>query len=238
MKKLLLGFATAVYLLSYEIEPSTSLCAIVEEGNSDLLYQQEKLLTQINVKNSAGRTALIQACMQGEAIFYCDTIPYTKNEEMALWLLEKGADFNLVDHFGKNALFYAIKTGKYRIAKRLLALKSELDITKRVNDPAKNSLLHKAALYGWSDIGAYLIKRGVSPDLKNRSGEPVLHTAIRAYYKFDQKREIYDFIIMLIRQGADLQITNHFNRNALWLHLQNSTPNSKLTKLLTPTSSY
>jgi ankyrin repeat protein len=232
MKIFILPLILSLSLSGYEIESRDSLFDLVNNGDIPALEKKIDFTKDLDLQDEAGMTLLILLSSIGEAIFYCDTTPVVKYENMALLLIEKGADIKVLDLAGKNAFFYAVKSGKERLATTLMNRHTSVNPKVRVNDPAKNTLLHKVARYGWANIGKYLIKQGVNSNSINQSGEPVLHTAINAYYKFNQDKRILSFIKMLLNNSAKPSIVNPFGRNAFWINELSNKPLSELSKLL------
>lgn len=83
-------------LLGFAYGGKTELAKLVVERGAD-----------INVRNSGGLTALMQASRQGDA-------------ELVSYLIDKGADINAIDNYGGTALSMAANNGHTEVVKRLL----------------------------------------------------------------------------------------------------------------------
>lgn len=118
----------------------------------------------INAKGRDGQSALFYAIK-------------ADNKEMIGWLLDNGADANLLDDYKANALGYAATIGDINIVKRMIAL------TKGINDPdTEGATTLMWALYSEHDnpdIIQALLDAGANPTLKDKKGQSTLDWALK-----------------------------------------------------------
>ena len=117
--------------------------------------------TDANIKDALGRTPLHIAAEKGYA-------------EIALFLVENGAEVNVTDTNGNTPLIFIIhKTGNLEITRRLLEKGAVVNAQNRTGETA----LMYAAWRGHSDIVQLLLEYCANVSLKNRQGNTALTLA-------------------------------------------------------------
>ena len=115
----------------------------------------------VNTKDALGRTPLHIAAEKGYG-------------DVAMFLVENGADVNLTDTNGNTPLIFIIhKIGNLEIAKRLIAKGAVINAQNRTGETA----LMYAAWRGYSEIVQLLLKNRADATLKNRQGDTALMLA-------------------------------------------------------------
>lgn len=99
-----------------------------------------------------------------------------KQEEAALYLLERGADPEAVDKNGESALIWAAFNGCGRVVQRLLAAGVPVDF--QAHDG--NAALGDAARRGHLDIVRSLLAAGAQVNLRDQAGRTPLTQALEA----------------------------------------------------------
>lgn len=197
-----------------------------EEGSQS--RPRQAMLTQVlsqrvepNDFNLNGNTALMSACFFNEL-------------EMAILLMERGANVNLKNNAGETALFEAAENSLEMVellvdrgadihmkdddgytALTHAVSRNQLDIVKfmvsqgasvqELQDPGSN-LLWVAAGYGATDVVSYLIEQRLDPNLPNEYGETVLmHTLLINFHFVNINSGILDEAEYTERQTLLLQ---------------------------------
>ncbi|CAB0043831.1 unnamed protein product [Trichogramma brassicae] len=118
-----------------------------------------------------------------------------KNRDMVELLLERGADPNLANRNGSNAL-HVICRGD-RDDTDLMKMIFEFGNSKRhpvqvdAQDKLGNTPLNLALLYGKKNLAKLLLKNGANPDLTNQEGLNSLHIVCRVYHSADLATRLY-----------------------------------------------
>lgn len=128
------------------------------DGLSQLLARNPSLVDQ--TKN--GRS-LLHVCCQ------------TRNYDMALMLVMRGADINVLDGEGRSPLLFCIEIKAENIAQMLIERGADIEIKARDGHAA----LHLCAMHGCQRVANWLIDRGADVDEKNSDGETPLLVALR-----------------------------------------------------------
>lgn len=117
--------------------------------------------TDVNVKDLLGRTPLHIAVERGYG-------------DIALFLVENGAEVNITDANGNTPLIFIIhKTGDVQITRRLLEKGAAVNAQNRTGETA----LMYAAWRGRADIVQLLLENQADATLKNRQGDTALTLA-------------------------------------------------------------
>ena len=128
---------------------------------------------------------------------------YNGHTETVTRLLEKGADMNAIDKYGRTALIMAIQNGHTEIVTRLLE--------KGANVNAKNSYgvtaLHIASREGHTDIVAMLLEKGADVNAKSDGGYTALISASESGHT--------ETVAMLLEKGADVNAKTNWGDTAL-----------------------
>lgn len=171
------------------------------------LAKVERLIKKgidINIKNKAGRSPLLQAAMEGRL-------------EAFEFLIKHGADMNSVETAGQTALHLAARNGYAEIiqlAKQYKVRLNAIDITGKTP-------LHLAVVEGHLAATKALLNIGAAVDIKDNSGQTPLHTLSAKYHG---NAEI---IKILVLYKADIQAADNAGQSPL--HLAASQPSSIYT---------
>lgn len=164
----------------------------------------QKLINQIEIKNSRGLTPL------------WDAVRLNKTD-MVKYLLLNGADINGVDNHGNNILMYAINEGSSPdIIKNII--KSGIDINAHNNDGQTALVL----AINQKDVQTTDILLKSEPNLINRQNEQNI-----LFYAYDKKAPI-EIINTLIENGVDINSTDTQGSNLLLNALKNKDDSTAL----------
>ncbi|MDD9901153.1 MAG: ankyrin repeat domain-containing protein [Alphaproteobacteria bacterium] len=133
------------------------------------------------VEESTGRTALTLAAEKGHA-------------NIALALLEKGADINAQDRDGWTALAHAAKEGQTKMLQTLIEKGANID----AQDNWGWTALYWAIFHGQSDAALTLIEKGADVNTRNTGGVSLIDYAM--------KRDIPEIIIAIINSDIDVNM--------------------------------
>ena len=115
----------------------------------------------VNLNDAVGRTPLGIAAEKGHA-------------DMAMFLIEKGAEVNVADSNGNTPLIFIIhKTGNLALTKRLLEKGAAVNAQNRTGETA----LMYAAWRGYLEIAQLLLAHHADVTLKNRQGDTAVTLA-------------------------------------------------------------
>ncbi|XP_071126842.1 putative ankyrin repeat protein RBE_0220 [Mytilus edulis] len=115
-------------------------------------------------------------------------------EHMVGLLLEMGCDVNVIDHYGRTALFVASEQGYLEIVKKLVDNKPHgANIT--FTDNNKKTSLHMACEGGHTDIVKYLIEEGADISALDLNGCSSLHMAC-----ISGKKEIVEYLLKINKE--------------------------------------
>ena len=115
----------------------------------------------VNLKDTVGRTPLHIAAEKG-------------NIDVAMFLIENGANVNVADANGNTPLVFIInKTGNPKVTQRLLAKGASVNAQNRTGETA----LMYAAWHGYSAIVQLLLENRADVTLKNKQGNTALTLA-------------------------------------------------------------
>jgi len=110
----------------------------------------ESPLTDVNIRNRAGETALMWACLQGEL-------------DLAKRLIARGAQVNQA---GWTPLHYAAIAGHLSVVQYLLERNAYIDAP----SPNQSTPLMVAARQKQTTVAKYLVEAGADPSLSNEAG--------------------------------------------------------------------
>jgi ankyrin repeat protein len=130
--------------------------AAVEQGDLATLQQlQRRKFDVATAANSEGQTLLMRA----------------SDPAIAKWLVEQGADVNVIDKSGVTPLMYAARHNRIDVAKLLIDAKADLDVE---SPSTRRTALMEAEEYRSSEIAAMLREAGAKDDvITARNGEPL-----------------------------------------------------------------
>lgn len=165
------------------------IIACMDNNYDQVIYQVEKLNSNINYQSTDGKTALMYAI-------------YKNNFKIAEYLCEKGADKNIVDDKGNPALNYAI-TMAPDVAIYLIMNGADINIKNMCEEYS----IHFASMQGNMLIIEMLYERGANLNVFNYNKHTPLMMAC------GNKR--YKAVQYLIKNGADINATDYNNDNML-----------------------
>lgn len=122
-------------------------------------------------------------------------------------LLAAGADPNATDPQGGTALQYAASSGNIAVVQRLLNAGANV----RAKDHRGSTALHAAAVDREISLAELLLAAGADVNARTNNNVTPLMASIGSPYS-DAKMSL-----MLIRSGADINITDSDGESALWL---------------------
>lgn len=134
-----------------------AFATVVEEGDTGAVDLFLAAGMSPDVKDSAGRTALINAASRG-------------SNNISQKLLSKGADVNARDRGGATALMESASRGHKETTKVLLEKGADVNLT----DDSGRTALIRAAAQGHSEMVRMLINKGARTDIKDRDGRDAL----------------------------------------------------------------
>ncbi len=155
------------------------------KGGSDAVEYLVDAGANVNAQDKYGSTPLHNVAMNG----------YERGVEV---LIANGADVNKKSNDGRTPIMTAETV---EIIDMLEKAGADIHATSRMGE----TILHYAAHRGHLDVVKYLIeKRGFSPNQKDKEGETPLHEAMKGGFYL-----IEDTVSMLIKKGADVNITDN-----------------------------
>jgi len=158
----------------------------VSSGSTDTVKVLISAGADINVKreDTAGYTPLMELAINGEP------------EQMASELIELGADVNLVNVYGRSALFYAVHYGHFKMVKILVAKGAQINLqTLNGSTPLMEGVVRGLIVDDEIRIVHFLIDHGADVNIKDKEG----HTAL--YYA---KKNQDEGIVSLLRKTGDV----------------------------------
>ncbi|XP_068597085.1 protein TANC1-like [Brachionichthys hirsutus] len=210
----------------------TPLCLAAAAGHADIVSLLSKKAAKVGHADKNGQCALVHAALKGHADILSTLLG-----------LDWGADVTPADaqqqqsnetETGKSqaaqqAVTAAASLGHIQVLKSLLDLKDEqLEVQMDGHDSLwGETALSAAAGRGKMEVCAFLLEGGAGPEIANRRGMvPLLsatkhgHTQVRSYvtaagdlfYLF-----IQPVVELLLKQGADINVTDRLGRTALML---------------------
>ncbi len=123
---------------------------------------------------------------------------YSKNKEIVMLLISKGAEVNKKDKFGLTALNIAASKNAGDIAAILISKGADVNST----DVQGDTPLHEAASKNSKATASLLISKGASVKAKNFKSSTPLHSAALMNSK--------DVALVLISKGADINAKDVF----------------------------
>ena len=175
---------------------ATPLRLAIAQGNLEL----SNLLLNVGAdKNSLGADAVPLIVLATET-----------SRDVALALVERGADLNQPDASGRTALEVAVSRGEYELCELLLSKGARP--TKR-KDPNGNTSLHVAVSTRAEPLVKLLVQHKAELSEQNRRGQTPLILAAES-----GQTDVVDF---LLRAGAALHLCDAADRSALELALSN-----------------
>lgn len=186
----ILVFSQALFVSPSMAADDDTIFQAAENGDLDrvkaLLKGNPRL---VNAKDEQGRTPLIAA-------LYVDC-----NEDVAEFLIAKGADVKARDSAGNSVLYYAARKGSKKMVQLLAAKGADI----KAKDKYGSTMLHWAASGGSVELAEYLVSKGLKITDKDEDGDtPVLH----AYSEDIRGTRTYDpaMIGFFLDKGADINL--------------------------------
>ena len=145
-----------------ENESFTFDSALLEaSGNNEAVQFLLDLGVNVNNKNSAGRTALMLACV-------------ARHEDVVQKLLSAGAEVNSQDNAGQTALIFACVSCSLVVIRSLLSAKADPNLQNRNG----NTVMHLACSMGSRELVNLLVKFHANPIIPNSKGETAFMISI------------------------------------------------------------
>jgi ankyrin repeat protein len=169
-----------------------AFAASISKGNMEMV--------KLFIENGADINAVCEVCYQQTAIHTALEYSYF---DICNYLLEKGADINVHNSFGRTLMHSVAHTGNVEIAR--LLIDKGLDINAQDNDGA--TPLIYAASNGDYPMFKLLIDKGAELSIKENDGSDVLMSAVE-----DGNPEIVSF---LLDKCCDINLMNNDDETAL-----------------------
>jgi ankyrin repeat protein len=164
------------WLLAHGADPETRdvgannlFFRLLDRGGSATGALQLLLDHAVTPAGAGGLARYLHACAQGEASMRAQ-------EQLALAMLERGADPFAVDADGDPPLHLVVRLGWLRLAERLLAIGCAPDD----RDARGVTALQLACTLGREAAVRLLVRAGASPELRTPNGETALGIALAA----------------------------------------------------------
>ena len=177
----------------------------VEECRIDKINLLLSLGADVNEVNLCGRPAIVMACKNSD-------------EHVARYLVQHGADPNLSDFFGHNALHSCfldyplglLDFGAFRPKSGLLKLLAPLMANVNVATATGMTALHLAAQRGKADDIRIILEAGGNPLTRDNLGRTPLHFSM-----FNPFPEVFQIMFDYCKKGSDSLPTDHLGRSVL-----------------------
>lgn len=174
-------------------KPTTQLQKSLDNPNVTVQEVERALATVPNLNEpydkTRGTTYLMKAAAKSTDI------------NVAKLLVEKGADINVKDKIGGNALHYAAMYNTLDMVK--FFIEKGVDVNSETND--KEIPLHLAITSRENSIVPYLIEKGADVNRKDINGDTPLVKAIdMAASNLERYARAFDIIQLLVGKGADV----------------------------------
>jgi len=129
------------------------------------------------------------------------SLAYPNNHTRTNRLLSLGADVNIPNLDGDNALTYAIRNRDTQTVIMILTNGKNIDVDYALPKKENNTLLHVAILHQKYDVAKELIKFGANVNALNWEGNTPLHMGVT--------RGNVDMCEFLVKSGADFYVQNN-----------------------------
>ncbi|WP_371220042.1 ankyrin repeat domain-containing protein [Orientia tsutsugamushi] len=217
----------------------SALHAAAFNGHINIATLLLKKGADVNIKNQYGYTPLHLASQRIASYYDLDvylpddgSAPLVINEgyytNKLKFLLDNGANVNLMDNDGYTALHYASARGRIDVVEFLLNNNADINIT------GKNTVVHFAAKNGYKDMVQFWLDRYPNMiNLQDNDGNTALHLVAKHRFTIlphdihtpnhigadDYDKRFIDVAEMLLNRGVDTNIQNNDGNTALHLAL-------------------
>ncbi|KTC94753.1 ankyrin repeat-containing protein [Legionella geestiana] len=192
---------------------NTPLHAAADAGHLEVLRYLSSHGADINRRNHEGATPLLTVCEgdsdiclvrhlvdNGADIEIPDdsgftpllTAVWADKEDIAKYLLDKGASPHKTEASGKGALHFAAENDNVELIKRLAVRFEHFDI----HDESRLTPLHVAAWTGCTESAQFLLANGANPSCMSANGSTPLHLAII--------QDAFDVVKLLLKYNIDI----------------------------------
>jgi hypothetical protein len=155
--------------------------------------------SKLDAKDEDGYTALHWACMRA-------------HWDIAKYLIEKGADLNVVGGDGGTQINWAVHHDNVDIIKTLIDRGAKLNIRNQWG----MTELHTAVWRGNLHVVEYLLDHGSDPDIKTNEGWTAMHYAYRSGHD--------DVIALLKQRGVSMTEKDDMGRTPQYLYFKKPNP--------------
>ena len=221
-------------LIAIDNEHVETALILVDHG-ANVNFQDGDGSTPLHGAASLGLTRLVKAILKQDcssSINIQDNINHdtpliraieNDHSEIAIELLNHGADANIKDWEDETPLFKAACLGKHDVVKELLKHGAFPDLSNgHFQQTAIMGALRNSQNRNCEDIVKELLEAGANPNLKNSSGSPTFHLAIYSA----------EMISLFLEYGADLNVQDRFGMTALTLILNISLCEGQITNVV------
>jgi hypothetical protein len=192
-----------VVLIVLHLAVAASVKTIVEAAKNGDLQAVKTLLAQdpsmLNVTDEAKYTPLHWACIRA-------------HWDIAEYLIEKGADLNVVGGDGGTQINWAAHHDNVEIIKRMVEKGAKLNIRNKWG----MTELHTAIWRGCIHVIEYLLDQGSDPEIKTNEGWTAMHYAFRSGHD--------NVIDLLKKRGISLKVQDNTGRYPQHLYFKKPNP--------------
>ncbi len=193
-------FIILILLLTLSIAAAEPLVKAAKNGDfqnvKDLLGNDP---SKIDAKDEEGYTALHWACMRA-------------HWDIAKYLIEKGADLNVVGGDGGTQINWAVHHDNVDIIQTLIDKGAKLNIRNQWG----MTELHTAIWRGNIHVVEYLLDHGSDPNIKTNEGWTAMHYAYRSGHD--------DVIALLKKRGVSMTEKDDMGRTPQYLYFKKPNP--------------
>lgn len=198
--KNIMGFTIFSLLFTLSISAAEPIVEVAKNGDfravKDIL---EKDSSKLDAKDEDGYTALHWACMRA-------------HWDIAKYLIENGADLNVVGGDGGTQINWAVHHDNVDIVKMLIEKGAKLNIRNQWG----MTELHTAIWRGNIHVVEYLLDHGSDPNIKTNEGWTAMHYAYRSGH---------DNVIALLKQrGVSMTEKDDMGRTPQYLYFKKPNP--------------
>ncbi|KPK36438.1 MAG: hypothetical protein AMJ65_16175 [Phycisphaerae bacterium SG8_4] len=163
---------------------------------------------------------------------------HEKRRDLCEFLIQRGANVNAEDKWGRVSLHYAIRNEDLDIMNILIANGADVDIKHtgrytplQYTHSGGETLLQYAAIGGRTEAAKLLLEAGANVDAKNDGGQTALHVILDlTKSKYTYYRLSKDTVELLLAKGADVNLKDKDGRTPL--HLAAESADGDIIELL------